>query len=161
MFTWNPYPEGRATILAFGCNANLATAIVGNKLADAQTQTCALYKIIQLYKAVEYFPLVLLGYASTGIFAVDVQAFLILSHLLLITNLYMPLLGIFDGIGNKVGYYLLGTSAINGCDIGGVGTLYQEFYFGVLDALCQRGGHAVKTLGKVGSGGLDDDVATL
>ena len=65
----------------------------------------------------------LLWYARTCIFAIYVQTISIVANLFLVTYLYVPLLGVLNGIGNKVCYYLLYAPVVNRSDKCGVGAL--------------------------------------
>ena len=80
--------------ISFGEEADLSLTIIGDGLADAQTKTCSLHKVIQLHKPFKHLCLVFLGNTGTGILTIEVKPVLAGPLLKLITYLDMALLRI-------------------------------------------------------------------
>ena len=145
---------------ALGVEAYLALACIGNGLTDAQTETRALYVVVQLDEALEHLLLVFLGNTGTGVLAIDVETRLALALLLAITHANVALLGVLHGVGHEVGQHLLDAAVVHlGNETLQRGVLL-ELHAGVLHALGQRDAGALELLGKVDLGRNDIDAAT-
>ena len=61
--------------LAFAVDTDAAAATLGDGLADAETEACALHELVELDEAFEDRGLLLLGDAQARVLAVDVQMY--------------------------------------------------------------------------------------
>ena len=93
--------------LAFAGNANGSATAFGNGLTDTEAETGTLDILVEFDKTLENGALLLLGNACARIFAIDVHAIFSISLLFPVAHADMPLVGILDGVGDKVGDDLL------------------------------------------------------
>ena len=104
-----PYPECGTLAFTFTLYADAPSATVGNALADAEAESGALHIVVQLYEALEYDTLLLLGDAGTCVLTVHAYATILIA----VAHLDMPLMGVFHGVGGEVGDDLLESSLVN------------------------------------------------
>ena len=67
-----------------------------------------MYEVVEFYESLKHGILLVLRYASTSIFAIEVYA----SILFAIAHLDVAFVGVFDSVGGEVGQYLLDASLI-------------------------------------------------
>ena len=141
-WTWNPHPESGTVARPLAVKANDAAATLGYRLADAQSKSGALHGVVQLDETVEDVALLFGRNAGARVLAVDVHSRLELafnlSALCPITHADVPLAGVLDSIGDKVGIHLLQASFVDAGLEDAVGVVFLELHAGLLDTLRQR-----------------------
>ena len=128
---------------AFGTDAYLAAAGIGKGLADTEAEAGALDKIVYLEETLEYLRLGFFADAGTGVFAVKVKSIVLLTigcsaGLGAVAKLDVALLGVLNGIGNKIKYYLRHAVGIDADLQLGVGVIFDKLHTGLLNARQQR-----------------------
>ena len=108
---------------AFALDTDASTAFLDNGAADGETETCALYEVVEFDEAFEDAGLQVKGNARTRVFAIEIDAVAFFA----IAHTDMSLLGIFHGIGDEVGEQLLQTACVKYGGESGVGIVFLEF----------------------------------
>jgi hypothetical protein len=143
---WHPflfllcgYPEPECgAFVQFTIHAYLTLALVDDSLADRESETGALNVVVELDKAFKDAIKLVLGNASTCVLAIDVESLTSLTLLGAIAHTDMPLLGVLDGIGDKVGDDLLNTALVDADRKRITRTVTQELHARLLYTLSQR-----------------------
>ena len=88
---------------ALGGDSDVAFATINDVFADAQTETCALYEVVEFDETLEDGILLFLWDTCTSVFAIEVDT----AVLFAVAHLDVAFLRIFDGVGDEVGEDLL------------------------------------------------------
>ena len=102
---------------SFRRQSYFTTTAFGDSLTDRESESRSLHKVVEFDKTLEYGGLFLFGNAGTRVFAIEVKTILRRfvangTRFLTIAHLDMSFVGIFHGIGHKVGQYLLDASFV-------------------------------------------------
>ena len=124
--------------LALGADTDIALAAVDDGFADGKSEARTLHVVIQLDKAFEDSLLLVLGNARTGVLAIEVESGLGVALFPTIAHTDVTLLGVLDGISDKVSQQLLYAPLVEHGRTCIVGIVLQERQPRLLNALLQR-----------------------
>ena len=116
-----------------------------------------MYIVVEFHETFEYFLLCFLRYAVAGVLTVDVEALVLLA----VTHLDVSLVGVFGGIGDKVGNDLLEAAVVNDGREAGVRILFQEFYSRGQNLFIERLADVVEGACEVDFVGFDTDASGI
>ena len=104
-----------------------------------------MYEVVEFYESLKHSILLVLRYASTSIFAIEVYAAILFA----IAHLDVAFVGVFDGVGGEVGQYLLYASLIERSNERVVWVVFDKLNASLVNTLSQRLTDIVEYLGKV------------
>ena len=119
----------------------MAIAALDDILADGESQTSALHKVVQLDEPFEHTRLLLLGDAGTSVEAVDGESVRLAAAVErrtavpVVANLDKSFVGVLHGISDEVREYLLDTAFVKYGRTCGVGVVFDELYTWFLNTL--------------------------
>ena len=130
-------------------------AAVDDGFADGKSKARTLHVVVQLDKAFEDSLLLVLGNARTGVLAIEVESGFRVALFPTIAHTDVTLLGVLDGISDKVSQQLLYAPLVEHGRTCIVGIVLQERQPRLLNALLQRHADVVENWCKIDVRRLD------